>query len=70
MLMLPFYLFVPFDSLLASLFCVASYEVLLNTSSIWSLTLSVSSGTFSDVRPTVDILGSTVIVNLPETMQE
>ena len=45
---------------------MASYEVLLKTSSIWSRTFSVSSGTLSDVRPFVEIFGSTVIVNLPE----
>ena len=61
-----FHLLVPLVILLASLDCVASYDVLLNTSSIWSRTFSVSSATLSGVRPLVEIFGSTVNVNLPE----
>ena len=52
-------------SLFASFVCVASYEVLLKTSSIWSRTFSVRSATSSAVRPFVDIFGNTVAVNLP-----
>ena len=59
------YLLVPFVSLFASFVCVASYEVLLKTSSIWSRTFSVRSATSSAVRPLVDIFGNTVAVNLP-----